>query len=83
MPIGWNFAGMLTIHPGATGRGSNTTWWAGLANLFWWCDVEKGVAGIIATQILPFAGKSIHCLQGAKRRLYCYLDWQYMTEEPY
>lgn len=30
---------------------------AGLPNLFWWCDRENGVAGIIATQILPFSGK--------------------------
>ena len=33
---------------------------AGLPNLFWWCDRENGVAGIIATQILPFCGKVFH-----------------------
>jgi len=27
-----------------------------LANLFWWCDREKGVAGMVASQILPFGG---------------------------
>lgn len=41
---------------------------AGLPNLFWWCDRENGVAGIIATQILPFCGKVSHvenwCLGG-------------------
>ena len=47
---------MLTLHEGATGRGRNTAWWTGLPNLFWWCDREKGVGGIIASQILPFAG---------------------------
>ncbi|MCJ1366635.1 hypothetical protein MMC16_005765 [Acarospora aff. strigata] len=56
-PQGWGLTFMLTIHPGATGRGNNTGWWAGLPNLFWWCDREKGVAGIICSQILPFAGE--------------------------
>lgn len=39
---------MLTIHPGATGRGANAGWWA---------DREKGVGGMVASQILPFAGQ--------------------------
>ena len=41
---------------------------AGLPNLFWWCDRENGIAGIIATQILPFSGKlsfaDLGCLRG-------------------
>lgn len=56
-PQGWGLTFMLTLHPGATGRGGNTGWWAGLPNLFWWCDREGGVAGIVASQILPFAGE--------------------------
>lgn len=43
----------ITHEPGVTGRGRNTGWWAGIANLFWWCDREKGVAGMIASQIMP------------------------------
>ncbi|KAK4628592.1 Acyltransferase calJ [Fulvia fulva] len=53
-PQGWGLSFMLTQEPGATGRGSNTAWWAGLANLYWWCDREKGVAGMIASQQMPF-----------------------------
>ena len=53
---GWGLTFMLTLHEGATGRARNTGWWAGLPNLFWWCDREKGIGGIIASQILPFAG---------------------------
>lgn len=33
---------------------ANESYRAGLANLFWWVDREKGVAGMIASQILPF-----------------------------
>jgi len=56
-PQGWGLTFMLTISPGATGRGANTGWWAGLPNLFWWADREKGVGGIVASQILPFGGE--------------------------
>src|SRR6187402_930241 len=54
---GWGLTFMLTIHEGATGRGRNTGWWAGLPNLFWWADREKGVGGMVASQIVPFAGE--------------------------
>ncbi|KAL2354622.1 beta-lactamase/transpeptidase-like protein [Cryomyces antarcticus] len=53
-PQGWSFGGFLTLKPAATGRGNHTLWWAGLANLYWWCDRERGVAGLIGSQILPF-----------------------------
>lgn len=56
-PQGWGLTFMLTIHEGATGRGKNTAWWAGLPNLFWWCDRDNGIAGMVASQILPFAGE--------------------------
>lgn len=56
-PQGWGLTFMLTISEGASGRGRNTGWWAGLSNLYWWCDRERGVGGIIASQILPFAGE--------------------------
>lgn len=57
LPQGWSMAGMLT--PTLTGRASTTAWWAGLANLFWWCDREKGVGGMIASQIVPFGDVSV------------------------
>lgn len=44
---------------GATGRSAGTGHWAGLANLWWWCDRENGVAGIICSQILPFVDMKV------------------------
>ena len=58
-PQGWGLTFMLTIHEGATGRGRNTAWWAGLPNLYWWADRERGIGGIVATQILPFADPDV------------------------
>lgn len=56
-PQGWGLTFMIT--GGATGRSSSTAFWAGLPNLWWWCDREKGIAGIVCTQILPFADMSV------------------------
>ncbi|TPX19810.1 hypothetical protein DIZ76_017602 [Coccidioides immitis] len=52
-PQGWGLTWMIT--PSPTGRTATSAFWAGIANCFWWCDREKEVAGVIATQILPFA----------------------------
>ncbi|CZT20436.1 probable related beta-lactamase [Ramularia collo-cygni] len=64
-PQGWGLSFMITQEPGATGRGRNTAWWAGIANLFWWCDREKGVAGMIASQVMPFGDMQVMGQWGA------------------
>ncbi|KAI9836091.1 MAG: hypothetical protein M1819_001705 [Sarea resinae] len=56
-PQGWGLTFMLT--GGATGRSSGTAFWAGLPNLWWWCDREKGVAGMVCSQILPFVDANV------------------------
>ncbi|RDW61653.1 beta-lactamase family protein [Coleophoma crateriformis] len=57
-PQGWGLTMMLS-NGGATGRSTSAGFWAGLANLWWWCDREKGVAGMVCTQILPFADAKV------------------------
>lgn len=54
---------MLT-NGGATGRSKSTVMWAGLPNLWWWADRENGIAGIVCTQILPFADAKVLGLWG-------------------
>ncbi|ODH22662.1 hypothetical protein ACO22_05489 [Paracoccidioides brasiliensis] len=51
-PQGWGLSFMITSS--VTGRSLKSGMWAGIANLFWWCDREHGIAGVISTQILPF-----------------------------
>jgi len=55
---GWGLTFMLS-NGGGTGRSTGTAHWAGLANVWWWCDRESGVAGIVCTQILPFADAKV------------------------
>lgn len=57
-PQGWGLTFMLS-NGGPTGRSRGTAHWAGLANCFWWCDPEHGLAGMVATQILPFADANV------------------------
>ncbi|ROV90549.1 hypothetical protein VSDG_07464 [Cytospora chrysosperma] len=57
-PQGWGLTFMLS-NGGPTGRSKTTANWAGLANCWWWCDREHGVAGMVATQILPFADAQV------------------------
>jgi len=54
---GWGLTFMLS--GGVTGRANSTGHWAGLPNLYWWCDRERGVAGIVCSQILPFADPQV------------------------
>lgn len=45
----WVFGGLL--------EDDGKVWWGGAGNQFWWIDNEQGVAGTIATSMLPFLGK--------------------------
>ncbi|CZR52725.1 probable beta-lactamase class C and other penicillin binding proteins [Phialocephala subalpina] len=54
---GWGLTFMLS--GGYTGRSKGTAFWAGLPNLWWWCDRERGVAGLVSSQILPFADAKV------------------------
>lgn len=57
-PQGWGLTFMLS-NGGLTGRSKSTAHWAGVANCWWWCDRERGVAGVVATQILPFGDPQV------------------------
>ncbi|KAH8817035.1 beta-lactamase family protein [Xylogone sp. PMI_703] len=70
---GWGLTFMLTS--GATGRAPGTATWAGLPNLWWWCDRTKGVAGIICSQVLPFADLKVLTLwQEVEKGVYAAME---------
>ncbi|KAL6895214.1 beta-lactamase/transpeptidase-like protein [Trichoderma longibrachiatum] len=73
-PQGWGLTFMKS-NGGSTGRSKGVAHWAGLANCWWWCDREKGVAGILCTQILPFAdGKVLGLWADVETRVYAALQ---------
>ena len=59
-PQGWGLGFMIS--PAVTGRSDSTAHWSGLSNIFWWCDREKGVAGVAGSQVLPFVDPKVAAL---------------------
>jgi methyl acetate hydrolase len=53
--VRWGLAYMLTMESGPNGRSAGSLTWAGIFNTYYWLDPIKRVAGVIMTQILPFA----------------------------
>jgi CubicO group peptidase (beta-lactamase class C family) len=56
---GWGLSFFTFLHPSRTGRSAGTGYWSGLANLVWWVDRKREIAGVMFSQILPFGGKPI------------------------
>lgn len=53
----WGLGFMINNVDAPTGRSAGSLAWAGLANTYYWIDPTKGVGGVYATQILPFADR--------------------------
>ncbi len=66
--VRWGLGYMLTPEPGPNGRSRGSVTWAGIFNTYYWLDPVKRVAGVIMTQILPFADHDTVALYGAFER---------------
>lgn len=55
----WGLIGMVTPEDAPTGRSAGSVAWAGLANTYFWLDPTRRVAGLLLTQILPFADRTV------------------------
>jgi CubicO group peptidase (beta-lactamase class C family) len=55
MDKSWGLSFMINNVEAPTGRSAGALAWAGLANTYYWIDHKKGIGGVYATQILPFA----------------------------
>jgi CubicO group peptidase (beta-lactamase class C family) len=50
---------LINPQEGPAGRSGGSLSWAGLANTYFWVDPSKQVAGVILTQVLPFADSRV------------------------
>jgi methyl acetate hydrolase len=66
--VRWGLGYMLTPEPGPNGRSAGSLTWAGIFNTYYWLDPRRQVAGVIMTQILPFADHQSIALYGAFER---------------
>ena len=72
--VRWGLGYMLTPGPGPDGRSPGSVTWAGIFNTYYWLDPVKRVAGVIMTQVLPFADPQVLGVLGAfERELYAAL----------
>jgi methyl acetate hydrolase len=54
VPKTWGLSFMINEEEAPTGRPAGSLSWAGLGNSYYWIDPKNGIAGVYATQILPF-----------------------------
>ena len=53
----WGLSFLINATEMPTGRSAGSLAWAGLANSYYWIDPKRQVAGVYATQVLPFFDK--------------------------
>ena len=46
---------LINLEDAPTGRSAGSLTWAGMGNTYFWLDPKRQVAGVLLTQILPFA----------------------------
>ena len=54
-PKSWGLTFQINETPGFTGRPAGTLMWAGLGNCYYWIDQQNDIAGMMLTQVFPFA----------------------------
>jgi CubicO group peptidase (beta-lactamase class C family) len=64
IPCKWGLGYMINTQPGPNGRSAGSLTWGGIYNTYYWLDPQKRVAGLILTQILPFADPAVLRLYG-------------------
>ena len=64
MAAKWGLSFLINPEKGPAGRSAGSLTWAGLANTYFWLDPVKRVAGVILTQVLPFADAKVLSLYG-------------------
>ena len=55
----WGLSFLINTRDAPTGRSAGSLAWAGINNTYFWLDPNKRVAGVLMTQVLPFADPTI------------------------
>jgi methyl acetate hydrolase len=67
----WGLSFLINPEPMPTGRSAGSLAWAGLANSYYWIDPVRQVAGVYATQVLPFFDpKAVQTFQAFETAVY-------------
>ena len=55
----WGLTFLINTQDQPGGRGASSLAWAGINNTYYWLDPKKQIAGVLMTQVLPFADKTV------------------------
>jgi CubicO group peptidase (beta-lactamase class C family) len=67
----WGLGFMISTEPMPGGRSAGSLAWAGLGNTYFWIDLDRGIAGVILMQLLPFADpKALALLDQFEKAVY-------------
>ena len=55
----WGLSFLINTQDSPHGRSAGSLAWAGINNTYYWLDPKKRVAGVLMTQVLPFADKTV------------------------
>jgi CubicO group peptidase (beta-lactamase class C family) len=70
----WGLGFMISTEPVLGGRSAGSLAWAGLGNTYFWIDLDRGIAGVILMQLLPFADpKALALLDQFEKAVYASL----------
>jgi methyl acetate hydrolase len=70
----WGLSFLINPAPLPTGRSAGSLAWAGLANSYYWIDPKRQVAGVYATQLLPFFDqKAVQAFEAFETAVYASL----------
>ena len=71
----WGLSFLINPEPLPTGRSAGSLAWAGLANSYYWIDPRRQVAGVYATQVLPFFDpKAVQAFEAFETAVYSALS---------
>lgn len=55
----WGLSFLINAEDTPAGRSAGSLAWAGLNNTYYWLDPTKRIAGVLMTQVLPFADRTV------------------------
>ncbi|KAL4986246.1 beta-lactamase/transpeptidase-like protein [Aspergillus falconensis] len=75
VPVNFGIGGLVNTSRLPKQREAHSLTWSGKPNCYWWIDINKGVAGIYLSQLLPTGDQSsIELLTEFERWVYSRLD---------
>ena len=79
----WGLSFLINPEALPTGRSAGSLAWAGLANSYYWIDPKRQVAGVYATQVLPFYDpKAVQAFEAFETAVYAALPGQGIARAP-